>query len=73
MRQEDSVTPFVANAAVGLSQAVGPDVATATEAWGSSGTGLNGPRANAGHIVSADGALTGSAGDQAVAELPHRP
>lgn len=46
---------------------------TNTEAWGSSGQGPDGPTANAGHNVVADGAYTGSTGDQAVALLPEKP
>jgi hypothetical protein len=66
--------PYVANSSIGISTAQGGDVEIETQAWGSSGQGLeSGPTANAGHQVAADGPYTGSTGDQAVALLSERP
>jgi hypothetical protein len=65
---------YVANSSVGITAAQGGAVDTTTAAWGSSGTGgLDGPTANAGHNVTADGPYTGSTGDQAVALLSEKP
>ncbi|KAG7666980.1 hypothetical protein KSW81_000728 [Nannochloris sp. 'desiccata'] len=65
--------PYVANSSVGITAAQGGEVETNTEAWGSSAEGPDGPTANAGHNVAADGPYTASTGDQAVALLSERP
>lgn len=65
--------PYVANAGVGLTAAQGTPISTTNQAWGSSGLNNSRPIGNAGHKVDADGPLTASTGDQAVAPLDERP